>query len=49
MSKLIDTFPFFDELDLLELRLEYLNDVVDKFILTEGIYSHQGKKKKIIF
>jgi len=49
MSKLIDTFPFFDELDLLELRLEYLNDVVDKFILVEGIYSHQGKKKELYF
>ena len=27
--KLIDSFLFFNELDLLELRLKYLDDVVD--------------------
>lgn len=49
MNRLIDTFPFYNELELLELRLEYLNDIVDKFILVEGIYSHQGKKKDLYF
>ncbi len=49
MSKLIDTFPFNDELELLDLRLNYLNDVVDEFIIVEGNYSHQGKKKDLYF
>jgi len=32
--KLIDCFPFFNELDLLEIRLNELKDVVDVFVLT---------------
>lgn len=31
-----DCFTFFNELDLLEIRLNILNDVVDKFILVEA-------------
>ncbi len=31
-----DCFPFFNELDLLEIRLNTLNKVVDKFILVEA-------------
>ena len=34
--KLIDTFLFFNELDLLEIRLKYLDSVVDYFIITES-------------
>lgn len=33
---IIDCFPFFNELDLLEIRLNILNDVVDKFVLVEA-------------
>lgn len=33
---IIDCFPFFNELDLLEIRLNVLNDVVDKFVLVEA-------------
>ena len=32
-----------------EVRLNVLNDKVDKFIVTESIYSHSGKKKKLNF
>ena len=46
---IIDAFPFFDEIDLLDLRLNYLNSSVDKFILVEGTKSHQGKNKKLFF
>ena len=46
---IIDAFPFFDEIDLLDLRLNYLNSSVDKFILVEGTKSHQGKSKKLFF
>ena len=31
-----DCFPFNNELDILEIRLNILNDVVDKFILVEA-------------
>ena len=44
---IIDSFPFFNEIDLLDLRLNYLNNYVDKFILVEGTKSHQGKEKKL--
>lgn len=33
---IIDCFPFFNELDILELRLNILNDCVDKFVLVEA-------------
>lgn len=46
---IIDSFPFFDEIDLLDLRLSYLNNSVDKFILVEGTKSHQGTNKKLYF
>jgi len=40
-----DCFPFFNELDLLEIRLNVLNDVVDKFVLVEAGETHTGKPK----
>ena len=46
---IIDTFPFFNEIELLDLRLNYLNNSVDKFVLVEGTKSHQGKDKKLYF
>lgn len=46
---IIDSFPFFDEIDLLDLRLNYLNKYVNKFIIVEGTKSHQGKSKKLYF
>jgi beta-1,4-mannosyl-glycoprotein beta-1,4-N-acetylglucosaminyltransferase len=33
---LIDCFPFFNELDILDLRLHELDSIVDKFILVEA-------------
>ena len=46
---IIDSFPFFNEIELLDLRLNYLNNSVDKFVLVEGTKSHQGKEKKLYF
>ena len=42
---LIDSFLFFNESELAELRIEYLNDVVDFFVVVEADITHQGKKK----
>jgi beta-1,4-mannosyl-glycoprotein beta-1,4-N-acetylglucosaminyltransferase len=43
--KVIDSFMFFNEFDILKLRLEYLNDIVDHFIISECNYTHSGKSK----
>ena len=44
-----DCFTFFNELDLLELRLHELDDVVDKFVLVEATKTHQKKDKPLYF
>ncbi|MFA5238276.1 MAG: hypothetical protein WC476_01035 [Phycisphaerae bacterium] len=44
-----DTFMFFNELDILELRLKELNDVVDRFVLAESISSHSGNEKPLYY
>lgn len=46
---IIDAFPFFNELDILEARLEYLNDVVDYFVIVESNITHSGKPKPFHF
>jgi beta-1,4-mannosyl-glycoprotein beta-1,4-N-acetylglucosaminyltransferase len=43
--KVIDSFTFYNEFDLLQLRLNYLNDIVDYFIISESNYTHSGKPK----
>ncbi len=45
MTRLYDCFPFFNELDLLELRLSELYDVVDRFVMIEAGETFTGKKK----
>ncbi len=40
-----DCFNFFNELDLLEIRLNILRDVVDRFVIVEANRTHQGKPK----
>lgn len=47
--KVYDCFPFFNELDVLEIRLQELWDVVDIFVLAESNMSHSGKPKEYIF
>ena len=46
---IIDSFLFFQELDLLEIRLEYLYPIVDKFIIIEARQSFKGNEKNYIF
>jgi len=47
--KIYDCFTFFNELDLLELRLKILNPVVDYFVLVEATKTHAGKSKPLYF
>ena len=45
-----DCFSFFNELDILEIRLNTLNEVVDKFVLVEAPWTHRtGKAKPLYF
>lgn len=46
---IFDCFPFFNELDLLEIRLKELSDVVDWFVLVEATKTHSGKDKPLYF
>tara|TARA_B100001029_G_C14990375_1_gene411660 strand:+ start:56 stop:943 length:888 start_codon:yes stop_codon:yes gene_type:complete len=44
--KICDCTIFFDEKMMYEIRLNSLNDYVDKFIVAESLFTHSGKKKK---
>jgi beta-1,4-mannosyl-glycoprotein beta-1,4-N-acetylglucosaminyltransferase len=46
---IIDCFTFYNELDMLECRLDYLYDKVDKFVLVEASITHSGKTKPMYF
>jgi len=47
--KIYDCFQFFDEEMLLDLRLNVMDKFIDKFIITEATYMHNGKPKKLNF
>ena len=47
--KIYDCFMFFDEEMLLDLRLNIMNQYVDKFVITEANYMHNGSRKKFNF
>jgi beta-1,4-mannosyl-glycoprotein beta-1,4-N-acetylglucosaminyltransferase len=44
-----DAFLFFNELDLLKIRLEELKDVVDRFVLVEATLTFSGASKPLYF
>ena len=43
---LIDAFTYFNEKELVELRLKYLNSIVDYFVIIESNITFTGKNKK---
>ena len=47
--KIYDCFPFFCELDLLEIRLNLLNPYVDYFVIRESNLGFAGNSKKYFF
>ena len=47
--KIHDCFIYFNEDLLLDLRLNFLNKYVDKFVIVESTYAHSGKKRKLLF
>lgn len=49
MSKTIDIFLFYNELEMLDARLEYLNDYVDHFVLVESNITFSGNAKPMFY
>ena len=47
--KIIDCFIFYNELDMLNYRLNILNAVVDYFIIVEATHTHAGHPKELFF
>jgi beta-1,4-mannosyl-glycoprotein beta-1,4-N-acetylglucosaminyltransferase len=49
VKMIYDLFTFFNELDLLEIRLNLLQNRVDKFILVEATTTFSGKPKPLYY
>jgi beta-1,4-mannosyl-glycoprotein beta-1,4-N-acetylglucosaminyltransferase len=49
MERVYDCFTFFNELDLLEIRLNELSPVVDVFVIAEAPLTFQGDPKPLHF
>jgi beta-1,4-mannosyl-glycoprotein beta-1,4-N-acetylglucosaminyltransferase len=49
MPVIYDCFMFFNELELLELRLHELSPVVDRFVLVEATRSHSNRPKPLVY
>lgn len=48
MGEIVDVSMFFNEVELLEIRLSALNNFVDKFIVIESSQTFSGGKKELI-
>src|SRR3989338_10201209 len=48
-SKIYDCFSFFNEVELLKVRLDELYDSVDYFVLVESVETHRGNPKTLYF
>jgi len=45
---IIDAFPFFNEIALLQVRLNYLGPAVDQFVIIESTIDFAGKRKELM-
>jgi hypothetical protein len=43
--EIVDCFPYFNEKELLELRINLMYDYVDRFIITDANHTHKGDPK----
>jgi beta-1,4-mannosyl-glycoprotein beta-1,4-N-acetylglucosaminyltransferase len=48
-SRIFDAFLFFNELEMLELRLNILDPVVDRFVLVESTVTFSGRPKPLYY
>jgi len=46
---LVDTFLFYNEIDILELRLSLLDKYVDRFVLVEAEFTFMGNPKELFY
>jgi len=49
VTKIYDCFMYFNEKELLRIRMEELWDAVDFFVLVEGSHTHTGNPKPLYF
>jgi len=47
--KLVDCFIFYNELELLDYRLNILDSVIDYFVIVEATHTFVGKEKPLIY
>ena len=47
--KIVDCFMYFDEDLVLDIRLNTLNNIVEKFVIAESTRDHAGRAKKLNF
>ena len=47
--KIFDCFMYFDEEQILDLRLNVLYNEVDYFVIVESIYNHKGEQRDLLF
>jgi beta-1,4-mannosyl-glycoprotein beta-1,4-N-acetylglucosaminyltransferase len=47
--KIFDCFMYFDEEQVLDLRLNVLNHDVDFFVIVESVFNHKGEKRNLLF
>lgn len=47
--KIFDAFLFYNEIELLDLRLNTLDEIVDYFVITEARVTFSGKPKRLYF
>ena len=47
--KIFDCFMYFDEDVVLDLRLNYLDKYIDKFIIIESKFNHKGEEREPLF
>lgn len=47
--RVFDCFPFFNEIELLEIRMNEMDSVADYFVVVESTTSHSGNPKPLYF
>lgn len=47
--KIFDCFMYFDEEQVLDIRLNVLNHYIDYFVIVESIFNHKGEKRDLLF
>ncbi len=49
MAKIVDSFTAFNEIEVAEFRINYLWDLVERFVIAESHLTHSGVEKPLYF